>query len=179
MSVQGYFRRQTWLLVVVLFCGISVVCAQEDSDAEKYREEYEKVQKIVATPDLVKRGEGLLAFLRERPNPKLVDYAQGNFFLVLDNLLRQEKYGPMMSLSESFIKARPRVGEPYFYYGAALKMQQKFPEAMDALAKCYVLRNPISGRAKEFLDTIYKGRNSGSLAGEDKLIKKAQDEVGK
>jgi tetratricopeptide (TPR) repeat protein len=182
MSHAKAFRRQVCgiLAAIALCLGASTIWAQEESDEDRqYREDYEKVQKIVTIADPVKRGEQLLAFLKDRPSPKLVEFAQGNFFLALDALLKQHRYAPMLSLAESFIKFRPRAGEPYFYYGAALKDQQKYPEAMDALAKCYVLKNPISGRAKEFLDVIYKGRNAGSLAGQDKIIKKAQAEAGK
>jgi hypothetical protein len=102
----------------------------------------------------------------------------------LDSLLKQDNNTAILALSERFIKMRPKVGETYYFYGASLKNNNKFAEAMDALAKCYVLKNPLSARAKDALERMYKARNAGvdSVgvdAGVAKLIKKAQDEVGK
>jgi len=48
---------------------------------------------------------------------------------------------------------------------------------MDALAKCVVMKNNASRKAREFLEYIYKSQNQGSTIGLDKLLKKAQDGV--
>ncbi len=165
---------------LLFWFGAGQLRAQEDESPEQkqYREDYERVQKLVATPDLMKRADLLLQFMKDHPQSKMNEYAQGNYLQVLEGLSKQEKYPAVISLSEKMIAFRPRVGETYYFYGAALKNSQKMPEAMNALAKCYVLRNPASRKAKEFLDSLYTGQNR-SLIGEEKLIKNAEAQIGK
>jgi hypothetical protein len=165
---------------LLLWVGVGALRAQDEESPEQkqYREDYEKTQKLVAIPDLNKRAESLLQFMKERPNSKLNDYAQANYLQALELLSKSEKYPAVIALSEKLIALRPRVGETYYFYGAALKNAGKMTEAMNALAKSYVLKNSASRKAKEFLDFLYKQKN-GSLIGEEKLIKAAEAEIGK
>ena len=176
-------RLQRLIPLVAFLVGFSVPCLtaqDEESPQEKqYREDYEHVTKIVAIPEAVKRADALLVFMRERPNSKMDDYAQGNFFSVLDNLVKGENNAAILSLTDRFIKMRPRVGETYYFQGVALKNQRKFAEALDSLAKCVVLKNRISGKAREFMEYIYRGQNRGEIAGMEKLIQKAQADLAK
>jgi tetratricopeptide (TPR) repeat protein len=171
------------LLAMILCVGSSPLWAQDEQEspeAKQYREDYERLQKTTAISDAVKRADGLLAFLKERPDSKMADYAQGNYLQVLEGLAKAEKYQVVVTLCERFIKLRPRVGEAYYFYGAALKNTGKVPEAMDALAKCAVMKNNNAARkAREFLEYIYKSQNQGSIVGLDKLLKKAQDDLSK
>jgi len=168
------------LIVFGLFCmyGSFLASAQEESaEEEQYRADYERAQKIVAVSDTATRIEQLLEFLRQRPNSKMNDYVEGQYFLILDNLTKAGSKTELVTLSERYIKMRPRVGETYYFLGAGLKNAGEFEKAMDALAKCYVLKNRLSSKAKEFLDFIYKGRNKGSLKGLDAIIKKAKQDL--
>jgi len=149
--------------------------AQEETpEARQYREDYERIQGVVAISDLQRRANELYRFLKERPGSKVEDYAMSNYLLILDSLLKGEKYEPLLEESERFVKLRPKVGEGYYFYGAALRHNQRFEEAMDALAVCYVLKNPASAKARQFLEFIYKTQNRGSLIGVEKIIQKAQ-----
>jgi tetratricopeptide (TPR) repeat protein len=107
----------------------------------------------------------------------VIDYAQGNYLLVLENLSKAEKYPQVITLAERFIKLRPKVGETYYFYGAALKNQQRYPEAISALAKCAMTKNSAARKAREFLEFVYRSQNSGSLIGLDKILKQAQTEM--
>ncbi len=177
---NNIFRGLFPALGLFLWFGAVAVRAQDDESPEQkqYREDYERAQKLVAIPDLTKRAEMLLQFMKERPNSKLDDYAQANYLHTLESLSKAEKYPAVIALAEKFIASRPRVGETYYFYGAALKNTGKMNEAMTALAKSYVLRNNASRKAKEFLDFLYKSKN-GSLIGEEKMIKNAEAEIGK
>ncbi len=181
-------RRLLPFVSMVLLLGIARAFAQAETAEEKqerlYREDYERYQKMAALPDLTKRADLLLAFMRDRPDSKMMQYAQDNFLRVLDSLLKQENNTAILALSERFMKLRPRVGETYYFFGAALKNNNRFPEAMDALAKCYVLKNPLSARARDALERMYRARNPKSDAvgvnsGVQKIIKTAQEEVAK
>lgn len=174
--------RTIWFVLLSAF--IFAVSAKELSaqaaldPEEQYGIDYERLQKVVATPQLVARGESLFEFMKERPDSKLTDYAQGVFYQTLDSLLKEGNDTAVLGLSERLVKLRPRLGEAYCFYGIALKNKKRYPEAMDALAKSYVLKNnKLAAKAKETLDLVYKGVNKGSLAGEEELIKKAQQAV--
>ena len=172
--------RMLLLLGFLGFGGVPQVRAQEESKEEiQYRDDYERAQKIVAIPDTSKRADQLLLFLRERSNSKMNDYVQGNLFHILDEYIKAGNNSEILALSERYIKMRPKVGETYYFYGYGLKNTEKFAEAMEALAKCYLIKNSISSKAKDFLDLVYKNRNKGSSAGEDAFIKKVQQDLNK
>jgi hypothetical protein len=166
-------------LLVILSAAAALAQDDEPADVKQYREDYDRLQKVMAISDITKRSDALLVFLKERPDSKMVDYAQGNYLQILEGLAKAEKWPAMVALSEKFIKQRPKVGETYYFYGAALKNSQRLPEAMDALAKCAVMKNNASRKAREFLEYTYKAQNNGSLTGLDKILKKAEADVAK
>ena len=150
---------------------------EESPEAKQYREDYDRLQKAMAIGDLTKRADALFSFMRDRPNSKVHDYAQSNYLLILENLSKAEKFPQVVALAEKFIKSHPKVGETYYFYGAALKNQQRFDESIAALAKCAVTKNSASRRARDFLEFVYRSRNQNSLIGLDKVLKKAQTEM--
>ncbi len=175
---MGTARRLLPLLGVVLWFGTARVWAQDEPPGEtKYREDYERYLKIKEVKDPLKRADELIQFLRDRPNSRLEDYAASDVLHFLQDLDQASKWDTVVLQAGKFIKVRPRVGETYYFLGRALKEQGKVPEAMDALAKCYVLKNPVSPKAKQFLDYIYKAAK-GNLNGLDALIQKARNDVG-
>jgi len=167
-------------LGLVLWFGNSPVWAQEEETPEQkqYREDYDLYQKIKAVVEPGRRADQLLQFLRERPKSKLLANVQSDYILFVQDLLKQAKWDAVVAQAGRFIKLRPRVGEAYYLLGSALKELKQLAEAMDAQAKCYVLRCPVSEKARQYLEYIYKGANRGSTAGLDAIIKKARSELG-
>ena len=179
-SFYAILHRGLPLFGLLFGLNTTSMLAQDESPAEaKYREDYEKVLKIKDIPDTAKRADSLLALMRENPDPRVFDYSQNLFLQIVEGYNKAEKYPQVIALSEKFIKLRPQVGETYYFYGTALKKTNKTPEAIDALAKCTVLRNRASRQAREFLEYIYRMQSGGNLAGLDKVLKKAQDELAK
>jgi hypothetical protein len=173
---------RTWLLLLsVLLIPVAVdeLAAQTAIDPEEqYGIDYERVQKAAAATQMVARANGLYEFMKDRPDSKLTEYAQGVFFQTLDTILKQGNDTAVLGLAERMIQLRPKLGEAFCFYGIALKNKKRYPEALDALAKSYVMKNnTLAAKAKEVLDLVYKGVNKGSLAGQDELIKKARQEV--
>jgi len=151
---------------------------QEESPAERqYREDYDRVQKIMAVTDPARRSEQLFGFLKARPDSRMAEYAQGNFFVALEALQKAESFKTLLGLSQRYIELRPKVPETYYFYGAALRSENRLNDAMDALARCTVVRNPMSRKAREFLEFVYKSQSKGTLIGLDKILKKAQAEM--
>jgi hypothetical protein len=180
MLTLMHFLRRIVPIIAMFAIGVSGIRAQEEESAEtkQYREDYERIQKVMTITDQVKRADQLLLFLKERSNSKMTQYAQDNYMLVLDNMLKQKNNVALMALSKRMIEARPRLGEPYYFYGVALRNDIKRPEAMDAFAKCVALKSKLSARARQDLEALYKLQN-GNLNGIDNYIKKAQDEIEK
>jgi hypothetical protein len=166
-----------------IFCLGYAAYAQEDEPAEvrQYRDDYEKYQKIAAITDPLKRADQIIQLIKDRPNmnTKLQENAQANLFGVLEGCIKTENNEPLLSLSERYIKVRPKVGQTYYCYGFALKNVKRYDEAMDALAKCYLMKNPLSSKAKDFLDLVYKQQHRGILVGLDQVIGKAKQDVSK
>jgi tetratricopeptide (TPR) repeat protein len=168
------------LLGAVLWFGTASLMAQEDeTPAQKaYREDYEVFQKIQAVKEPAKRMDELLKFIQERPKSQLVKNADADILFYIDSLVKQTRWDMVAGLAEKLIKLQPRVGETYYYYGQALDSLKKPDDAMNALAKCYLLKNPGSDRAKLYLDSIYKRTHQGKIDGLDALIQKVRAELG-
>ncbi|MGA2262318.1 MAG: hypothetical protein ABSH28_12885 [Acidobacteriota bacterium] len=177
---MGILKRLLPLLGVVLWFGTTQLRAQEDeSPAQKqYRDDYEQWQKIQAMKEPLKRAEEWIKFVQERPKSQMLRNAQADFLFILQDLAKQTRWETLTPLAERFIKACPRVGETYYYYGQALDWLKKPDEATIALAKCYVLKNAGSDKAKLYLESIYKRTHQGKTDGLDALIQKVRGEIG-
>ncbi len=166
------------VLGVVLWIGAAQLRAQEEPPEEtQYREDYERYQKIREVKDPMRRADELIRFLRERTRSRLEPNVATDMLYILQDLDKASKWDTIVAQAGRLIQVRPRIGETYYFLGRALKEQGKVPEAMDALAKCYVIKNPVSSKAKQFLDYIYKGAR-GNLNGLDALIQKARADIG-
>lgn len=174
---MGIPRKLLPLLGVLLWSCAGQLWAQEQDPDEVYRQDYEQYMKIRETKEPLKRADELLAFIQARPQSKLQTNAQTDYIYILNDLRNVENWNTLATLAQRFIKLRPRVGETYYFLGGAFYGQKKFDEAMDALARCYLLQNPNSARAKSSLETIWKGRHAGKLDGLDAFIAKIRAEL--
>jgi hypothetical protein len=181
MSTGTASRSLEFVLMTLALAGAPGAAAwtvQDESPAEQqYREDYERIQKVMAVTDPSRRSDLLFAFMKERPTSKLADYAQTNYLLILEGFLKARNFKALLPASERMVKFRPRVGEAWYFYGNALRDAGRLPEAMDALARCSLIRNPAARKARDFLEFLYRQQN-GSLIGVDKILKKAKLEVG-
>jgi tetratricopeptide (TPR) repeat protein len=168
------------LLGVLLWFGTVSLFAQEDeTPAQKaYREDYEVYQKILAVKEPAKKVEEWIKFIQERPKSQLLKNVNGDYLQYIDSLVKQTRMDMVANLAERFIKLQPKVGETYYYYAQALDNLKRPEEAINALAKCYILKNPGSERAKLYLDSIYKRTHQGRIDGLDALIQKVRAEIG-
>jgi len=154
---------------------LAAAVAQDESLEDfKYKEDYDRVQSIVKTADVVKRAERMVALYGERRDMKteLRDYADNIFARDVETMMKQNNYIPMKNICERVLKIRPRFGEVYFFYGIALKREKKIDEALTAFARAYGIENPFKAKAKQQLDITYRA-TGGTLAGQEKLVKEA------
>jgi tetratricopeptide (TPR) repeat protein len=174
------FRQLLGLSALVLTLGLSVARAQGDSLADiKYKDDHDRIQRIVKINQPVRRAEQILAFYAERSDldPRLRNYGDNFFARDLESLMKQGNYIALRGLCERAIKQRPKFGEVYLFYGVALKNEKRIEEAMNAFAKCYLIKNPLQKKAKQQLDITYRATSGGSLIGENKIIENARKEL--
>jgi hypothetical protein len=168
------------LFFLFLVVGLGIGRPQDDSIADiKYNDDYERIQKIAAVTQPIKRADQLVVLLKERQDldEKLYTYVANIFIRDLEALSKQKNFTAIQGLSERAVKARPKFGEAYMYYGLALKQDNKMEEAIKAFAKCFLIPSLYQQRAKQQLDMAYRAKNGGSLVGEDKIIEAAKKEL--
>jgi hypothetical protein len=176
-------RAQLIVLLALSFvAGSLVVFAQDDED--RYQEEYDRVvNQIAKVKDPARRAEQLIAFYKSTPNmdPRIKPFADDLFTKDLNELMMQQKMTVVKKLAESAVAVRPKFAQSFFFYGVILKSEKKYEEASNALAKSYVIasasKSPIKDDAKKQLDLAYREAHKGSMVGEDKLIKKIEEEM--
>src|SRR5213593_4290919 len=94
-------ERAAFMFVIAILTAVSRLPAQEETSADRqYREDYERYQKIAAISEPARRADQLIAFLKERPDSKLVEYAQGNYLQVLEGFLKAENFKILLPFSE-------------------------------------------------------------------------------
>ena len=175
---MGIMKKLLPVLGIILCFGGMRSWAQEETKAETlYREDYERYQKISAIQDTTKRAEALLQFVRDRSDSKLTGHVQSDYIFIVQELANASKWDPVVAMSERFVKVCPKVGETYWFLGRAYAEQKKQDAAMNALAKCYILKCPVSAKAKQYLEYLYKGQR-GNLVGLERIIQKAREEIG-
>jgi tetratricopeptide (TPR) repeat protein len=173
-------RMLLLLLGVVLWFGTAQLWAQEDETPamKQYREDYEQYQKIQAVKEPLKRADEQLKFMQERPQSQMLKNVMADLLFYMQDLGKQTKWDTIVSLSERFIRLQPKVGEIYYYYGQALDSLKKSDQAIEALIKCYLVKNPGSDRAKLYFESIYKRLHQGKTDGLDALIQKVRNQIG-
>jgi hypothetical protein len=174
------FSRWVSFCILFLVAGLGIGQAQNDSAEDiKYSDDYERIQKIAAITQPFKRADQLVAVLKERSDldAKLYSYVANIFIRDLEALSKQKNFAGIRELSERAVKARPKFGEAYMFYGLSLRQENKLAEAINAFAKCFLIPSLYQQRAKQQLDMVYRTKNGGSLVGEDKIIEAAKKEL--
>jgi hypothetical protein len=179
MFKKSFFKQLFVCTSLLLASGLSAVFAQDSAADIQYKEDYDLLQRIVAVNQPVKRAGQIIALYKDRSDldSRLQNYADNYLLRDLESLTKQGNYTAVIDMCERAVNARKLFGEVYLFYGIALKHMQKNAEAMNALAKCYVIKNSFQQRAKQQLDIIYRASNKGSIVGQDKLINSARKEV--
>ncbi len=158
----------------------AAVRAQDETLAQiKYKEDYDRIQKIAAITQPVKRADQLIKFYGERPDLdlKLRAYCDNLFAKDLETLMKQDNSIALKGLCERALKVRPKFGEAYFFQGVVFRKEKNLEKAVNCFAKAYLIGNPLQKKAKELLDTTYRIYNQGSMIGQDKILRQARQEL--
>jgi tetratricopeptide (TPR) repeat protein len=173
---MSFFMKLPGFLVLVLASSLLTVRAQ---DSEKYREDYDRMQKIEKNNQPAKRADQLIVFIKERSDmdSRIRDYVNGLFVLDAKRMKAQGELAVLKDICERAIKVDPSFVQAYLYYGHALKNENKYPEAMNAFAKASLFRSIFSQEARVELDKLYRSTHRNSLVGEDKVLSDAHKEL--
>ena len=79
---------------------------------------------------------------------------------------------------EEALQFAPKNDGAYLILGLSQWKLQKLDEAIDAFAKCTVLNKPSSGKARGYLEQLFKARNNDSTEGMDGLLDAARQALG-
>ena len=174
------FGRWFGFYILVLASALSMVHGQEGTiDEIQYKEDYDRIQGIIKVTNLVKRADQIVKLYEERSdlNSQLRDYTDGILANDMESLLKQGNFIAIRGLSERAIKARPKFGQMYLYYGVALKNDKRIEEALLAFAKGSLIKSTHQAKAKQQFDITYRSTTGGSLVGQDKVVAKAKAEL--
>jgi hypothetical protein len=179
-AYRSILGKRFGFCTLVFVAAVMTAGAQQGTLEEiKYKEDYDRIQRIVKVSNPVKRSDQIVSLYKDRRDmdSRLQEYIDGILIKDLETLMKEANYIALRGLCENALQARPKFGAVYLYYGVALKNEKKADEALNALAKGSLIKGPYQTRAKQQLDLLYRTGNKGSLAGEDKIIEKAKAEL--
>ena len=178
---RGCLSRLFCVIILSFSFGLPNLSAQDQELADiQYKEDYDRVQEIIKVSQPLQRAMKLLELYQDRRdlNSRLRYYVDSIFAKDLESLMKQNNYTALEKICTRTIEVRPKFGEAYFFYAIVLRRDKKTDEAMDAFAKCYVIKNSFQKKAKQLLDIMYRDIHKGSLVGEEKIIERAKKELG-
>lgn len=92
---------------------------------------------------------------------------------------KQQDYATAIANLENSLRYYVRNDLAYYHLAHSYWQQGKVDIAMKNFAKTYLLKTKISPTAKQHLDNLYKTTHQNSLVGLERVIAKAQEELGK
>jgi tetratricopeptide (TPR) repeat protein len=90
---------------------------------------------------------------------------------------QNRNYAQAISNLDNAVKYFKRNEIAYYYLGMSYWQQNKLEAAMLNFAKAYILRGSTANSAKQYLDQLWKSSHRGSLAGVDRVIERAQQDL--
>jgi tetratricopeptide (TPR) repeat protein len=90
----------------------------------------------------------------------------------------KKEYPKALELYDKVAKLDPTREDAHYYIGMS-KWQTQDPQgAIEAFAKCVVLKKSLSQKAQGYLEQLYKARNKDTLDGLDQVLAKAKADLG-
>jgi tetratricopeptide (TPR) repeat protein len=90
---------------------------------------------------------------------------------------QHQRYAEAIKNLESAVKYLKRFDNAYFILGMCYWQTNKIEAAMLNFAKAYVIRGTIATQAKQQLDKMWKDGHKGTLAGEERMVERAQQDL--
>jgi tetratricopeptide (TPR) repeat protein len=139
------------------------------------------------TPQAVKYAHMTLKALPTAKKPEGVDAAAWKnqtdagyataYAVIGANAYQNKNYTEAVANFDNSVKYYKRNDSAYYHLGLCYWQQNKLQPAMLNFAKAYILRGATSAGAKKYLDQIWMSSHRNSLAGEQAVIDRAQQDL--
>jgi tetratricopeptide (TPR) repeat protein len=93
------------------------------------------------------------------------------------NAFQNNNYAEAIKNLDASVKYQKRNEAAYYWLGRAYWQQNKLQPAMLNFAKAYILKGSTSATAKKHLDQLWTSGHRGSLAGEERVIETAEQDL--
>jgi tetratricopeptide (TPR) repeat protein len=90
---------------------------------------------------------------------------------------QNKNYAEAVTNLDNAVKYVKRNETAYYFLGMSYWQQNKLEPAMLNFAKAYILRGSTANAAKQYLDQLWKSGHRNSLAGEDRVLDRAQQDL--
>ena len=144
------------------------MASQNTAQALKYAK-----QTLAALPT-AKKPEGIDA--QAWKNTTDAGYATA-YAVIGANAYQSNRYAEAVKNFENSVKYFKRNDSAYYHLGLSYWQQNKLQPAMLNFAKAYVIKGSTAASAKKYLDQLYKSSNRNSLAGVERIIDRAQQDL--
>ncbi|MBN1567513.1 MAG: tetratricopeptide repeat protein [Acidobacteria bacterium] len=144
------------------------MASQNTAQAVKYAK-----QTLSALPK-AKKPEGV----SDKDWKNTTDAGYATAYAVLGaNAYQNQSYAEAVRNFENSVKYFKRNDSAYYHLGLCYWQQNKLQPAMLNFAKAYVIKGSTSSSAKKYLDQLYRSSNRNSLAGIERVIERAQQDL--
>jgi tetratricopeptide (TPR) repeat protein len=143
--------------------------------------------RMARTPQAAKYSKLAIKVLTSTTKPEGTDetawknYVNGALagcYAIVGNAAYETKdYATAISNLENSAKLNKRNGMVYYFLGMSYWQTNKIDVAMLDLAKAYLLGGPSAAPAKQHLDNLYKSSHANSLAGQERVINRAKEDL--
>ena len=141
---------------------------QDMANAVKYSRMSLKALPTAKKPDNI--GE------QDWKNQTNMQYATAYYAIGTDAYQKQNYSGAISSLDNA-VKYYKRNDYAYYFLGVSYWQSNKLQAAMLNFAKAYVLKGSTSAEAKKHLEELWKSSHRGSLAGVERVVQQAQQDL--
>ena len=163
------------------------VLAQDPDNVEILIDMTQRYQASNNTAQALKYAKMCLNALPTAKKPEEIDAAKWKnttdagyavaYGVIGANAYQNNRYAEAIKNFESSVKYYKRNESAYYHLGLSYWQQNKLQPAMLNFAKAYVIRGATSASAKKYLDQLYKSSNRNSLAGVERIIERAQQDL--
>jgi len=102
-------RTVAWTAVAVLLAGMAGYAQEKISPVSdyQYKRDYAQYEKIKAEPNLQKRADALLAFMKEHPISRMLGYIQADYLACLKPMMDAKDWAKVAAAEEAFAALMP------------------------------------------------------------------------
>ncbi len=99
------------------------------------------------------------------------------YYAIGTNAYQTQNYSSAIKNLDQAVKYYKRNDYAYYFLGVSYWQMNKLEAAMLNFAKAYLLKGAVASESKKHLEELYKNSNRGSLAGVERVVQRAQQDL--